>query len=170
MSSKITYIIILLALLFVFLCVFSNSMLKPLSRDEHMYCTAAVLMSQGKTIYKDFSYVAQLPYHPLLYAAVYKITNTTHFLLTGRVISVICDILIVFFLIAIYRQIFCFHPFTRCSNIGRCNIFLVIHHNQLQRQSRSLAAFHHRRNSDIRNLYADNNCFDFACVFYLYTG
>ncbi len=39
-------------------------------------------------------------------------TDTTHFLLTARVISVICDILIVFFLIAIYRQIFCFHPFT----------------------------------------------------------
>ena len=94
---RLTILIILLALLFLLLCVFSNSMLKPLSRDEHMYCTAAVLMSQGKTIYKDFSYIAQLPYHPLLLAAVYKITNTSHFLLTARVVSVICDFLIVFF-------------------------------------------------------------------------
>ncbi len=106
MSGKITYIIILIALLFLLLCVFSNSMLKPLSRDEHMYCTAAVLISQGKTIYKDFSYIAQLPYHPLLLAGVYKITNTSHFLLTARVVSVICDFLTVFFLIAIYRRIF----------------------------------------------------------------
>ncbi len=106
MSGKITYIIILFALLFFLLCVFSNSMLKPLSRDEHMYCTAGVLMLQGKTIYKDFSYIAQLPYHPLLLAAVYKITNTSHFLLTARLVSVICDFLIVFFLIAIYRLIF----------------------------------------------------------------
>jgi hypothetical protein len=106
MSGKITYIIILSALLFFLLCVFSNSMLKPLSRDEHMYCTAGVLMSQGKTIYKDFSYIAQLPYHPLLLAGVYRITNTSHFLLTARVVSVICDFLTVFFLIAIYRRIF----------------------------------------------------------------
>ncbi len=124
-SPKITYIIILLALLFFLLCVFSNSMLKPLSRDEHMYCTAAVLISQGKTIYKDFSYIAQLPYHPLLLAAVYKITNTSHFLLTARVVSVICDFLIVFFLIAIYRRIFCIRHFA-ASLLGLAGAVLYI--------------------------------------------
>jgi len=106
MSGKITYIIVLLALLFFLVCIFSNSMLKSLSRDEHMYCTAGVLMSQGKTIYKDFSYIAQLPCHPLLLAAVYKITNTSHFLLSARAVSVVCDFLSVFFLIAIYRRTF----------------------------------------------------------------
>lgn len=106
MSQKLINILIVLLLIIISASVFANSMTKPLSRDEHMYCTAGVLMAQGKTIYKDFSYVAQLPYHPLLCAAAFKITNTSHFLFAGRLISVVCDILTVFFLIVIFRKVF----------------------------------------------------------------
>jgi len=63
-------------------------------------------MSQGKMIYRDYSYIAQMPYHPLLYAAVYKITGTKYFLLTGRLISTICDILVMVCIFGIYRSVF----------------------------------------------------------------
>ncbi|MGD8786597.1 MAG: hypothetical protein PVJ60_04165, partial [Phycisphaerales bacterium] len=66
MSSKIINILVVLILIVISLAIFGNSMTKPLARDEQMYCTGAVLLSQGKMIYRDFSYAAQLPYHPLL--------------------------------------------------------------------------------------------------------
>ncbi|NQV35577.1 MAG: hypothetical protein HQ515_22980 [Phycisphaeraceae bacterium] len=46
--------------------MFVNAMNKGPSRDEQMYCTAGVLLSQGLAIYSDFSYVSQLPYHPVV--------------------------------------------------------------------------------------------------------
>jgi len=85
--------------------IFANSMTKPLSRDENMYCTAAALMSQGKTIYKDFAYPSQLPYHPLICSAFYKILNTTNYLLVARLFSSVCDILIIICIFNIYRQL-----------------------------------------------------------------
>jgi hypothetical protein len=81
-------------------------MTKPLGRDEQMYCTAAVLLAQGRTIYRDFSYPAQLPYHPLLYAALFRVMNTNHYLLVGRMVSVVCDILVMVCIVGIYRHIF----------------------------------------------------------------
>ncbi len=54
-----------------------------------MYCTAGVLLSQGQSIYRDFSYPSQLPYHPLLLAALYKGLGTTHYLLVGRLVSAV---------------------------------------------------------------------------------
>jgi len=83
-----------------------NSMTKPVGRDEHMYCTGAVLMAQGKTIYRDFSYAAQMPYHPLLCAALFKLFGTTHYLLTVRLLSCVCDILIMLCILGIYRHVF----------------------------------------------------------------
>ena len=71
-----------------------------------MYCTAGSLLAQGKMIYRDFSYPAQMPYHPLLYAALFRTLNTTHYLLAGRILSVVCDILIVVCIVGIYRHIF----------------------------------------------------------------
>jgi 4-amino-4-deoxy-L-arabinose transferase-like glycosyltransferase len=88
------------------LLLLANSMIKPVSRDEHMYCTAGVLTADGKTIYKDFSYAAQPPYHALLLAAFYKVLQTHHYLLVGRLVSVACDVLIVVFIVLIYRQVF----------------------------------------------------------------
>ena len=85
--------------------MFANAMAKPIGRDEHMYCTAGVLLGQGHMIYRDFSYVAQMPYHPLLYAVVYKALQTTYYLLVGRIISVICDFVILLCIIDIYRRV-----------------------------------------------------------------
>ena len=109
MSRRTIDIVVVLSLAALSVAILANSMSKPVGRDEQMYCTAGVLMSQGKMIYRDFSYPAQLPYHPLLYAAVYRISGTSHYLLAGRMVSVVCDILIVVCIIGIYRRIFgCF--------------------------------------------------------------
>lgn len=81
-------------------------MSKPIGRDEQMYCTGAVFLAQGKMIYRDFSYAAQMPYHPLLHAALFRMFNTTHYLLVGRIVSSLCDILVMVCIIGIYRQVF----------------------------------------------------------------
>jgi hypothetical protein len=88
------------------LLLLANSMIKPVSRDEHMYCTAGVLTAEGNVIYRDFSYAAQPPYHAVLLAAFYKVLGTRHYLLVGRLISVACDILVIVFIVLIYRSIF----------------------------------------------------------------
>jgi hypothetical protein len=106
MSPKIINAIVILVLVFLSLGIFANSMTKPLGRDEQMYCTGGVLLAQGKMIYRDFSYVAQLPYHPLLYAALFRILKTNHYLLVGRMVSVVCDVLVMLCIVGIYRRIF----------------------------------------------------------------
>jgi len=106
MSAKTVNILVVLILIALSLAILANSMTKPLGRDEQMYCTAGSLLAQGKMIYRDFSYPAQMPYHPLLYAALFKMLNTTHYLLVGRILSVVCDILIVVCIVGIYRRIF----------------------------------------------------------------
>jgi len=84
----------------------ANSMTKPLGRDEQMYCTGGALMAKGKMIYRDFSYAAQMPYHPLVYAALYRALNTTRYLLVGRIVSAICDVGVIVCIAGIYRRIF----------------------------------------------------------------
>ncbi len=106
MSSKITNIIAILILIVLSAAIFANSMSKPLGRDEQMYCTGSALLAQGKMIYRDYSYAAQLPYHPLLCAALLKIFNTTHYLLIGRILSALFDILVLVCIFGIYRYIF----------------------------------------------------------------
>ena len=106
MLLKILNILFVSIIIALSLAILANSMTKPLGRDEQMYCTAGYLLAQGKMIYRDFSYPAQLPYHPLLYAALFKMLNTTHYLLVGRIVSTLCDILIVVCIVAIYRHIF----------------------------------------------------------------
>ncbi|NLH42286.1 MAG: hypothetical protein GX448_10630 [Planctomycetes bacterium] len=86
--------------------ILANSMMKEVSRDEQMYCTAGVLLAGGQSIYKDFSYPSQLPCHPLLLAALYKGLGTTHYLLVGRLVSAVSDILILILIVAIYRAVF----------------------------------------------------------------
>jgi hypothetical protein len=71
-----------------------------------MYCTGGALLAQGRMIYRDFSYAAQLPYHPLLCAVLFRMFNTTHYLLVGRILSAFCDILVVVCIVGIYRNIF----------------------------------------------------------------
>ena len=86
---NITLAVVIVSLSFL---LFANSMTKDLGHDEHMYCTAGYLTAGGELIYRDFSYVAQLPYHPLVLALLYKVTGTTHYLLFGRLLSVVCEI------------------------------------------------------------------------------
>ena len=106
MSAKIANILVVLILIVLLLAVFGNSMTKPLGRDEQMYCTGGALLAEGRMIYRDFSYAAQLPYHPLLCAALFRMFNTTHYLLVGRILSAFCDILVVVCIVGIYRNIF----------------------------------------------------------------
>ncbi|MFH1717799.1 MAG: hypothetical protein ABIF19_10635 [Planctomycetota bacterium] len=104
--ARIVNVAAVLVLVILSLAVLGNSMMKPVGRDEQMYCTGAVCLAQGKLIYRDFSYAAQMPYHPLLCAALYKIFNTTHYLLVGRLVSCVCDILVMVCIVGIYRRIF----------------------------------------------------------------
>ncbi|MFH1371597.1 MAG: hypothetical protein ABII09_09980 [Planctomycetota bacterium] len=93
MLSKITvWLIIILISAVILLAVLADSMTKRMGHDEQMYCTGGALLAEGKMIYRDFSYVAQMPYHALLLAALFKMLNTRWFLLVGRLVSVICDI------------------------------------------------------------------------------
>ena len=105
-SAKTINIVVIIILVVLSLGILANSMMKPPGRDEQMYCTGGVLMAQGKMIYRDFSYVSQLPYHPLLYAALFRVLNTSHYLLVGRMVSVVCDILVMLCIVGIYRHIF----------------------------------------------------------------
>jgi 4-amino-4-deoxy-L-arabinose transferase-like glycosyltransferase len=88
------------------LLLLANSMARPPAHDEQMYCTGGVLTAAGKVVYRDFSYIAQPPYHAALLAAFYKLSGTNHYLLVGRLISVACDILVVVFIVLIYRSVF----------------------------------------------------------------
>ncbi len=106
MLPKIVNIIAVIVIIILALAVFANSMSKPVSRDEQMYCSAGAMLAHGKMIYKDFSYTAQLPYHPLVFAALFKILNTSHYLLVGRIVSVLCDVLILICIVGIYRHVF----------------------------------------------------------------
>jgi hypothetical protein len=99
-------IVSILAVAVLFLAILANSMTKPLGRDENMYCTGGVLLAEGKMIWRDFSYVAQMPYHALLCAVVFRLSNTTHYLLAGRLISVVCDIGVVLCIFAVYLRVF----------------------------------------------------------------
>ncbi len=86
--------------------LFINAMNKGPSRDEQMYCTAGVLLAQGQAIYKDFSYVSQLPYHPAVLSLAYQLTGTTHYLLVARLLSWACEAGILLLIMAIYRHLF----------------------------------------------------------------
>lgn len=96
----------LLAVLILTLMILLGSMTKPVSRDEQMYCTAGVLLSQGHLPYRDFSYPSQLPYHPALLAIVYRLTGTQWYLLTGRLLSVLALIVTLLCVVWLYGHLF----------------------------------------------------------------
>ncbi|MFA5422458.1 MAG: hypothetical protein WC374_01190 [Phycisphaerae bacterium] len=107
LNAAIICVIVLLGIFF-----FANAMTKELGHDEHMYCTAGFLTAQGKLIYRDFSYVAQLPYHPLVLAAIYKTSGKSYYLLAGRVFSVACEIGILICIAGISRSVLKEYPKT----------------------------------------------------------
>jgi len=106
MLRKIVGIVVVLLLALLCLAIFAGSMSKGVGRDEQMYCAGGVLMSQGKMIYRDFSYAAQLPYHALLYAAIFRVSGTSYYLLAGRMVSVACDIAVMLCIVGVYRRVF----------------------------------------------------------------
>lgn len=106
MSPRIVIIFVVITLIVLAAAILANSMTKPVGRDEQMYCTGAVFVAQGKMIYRDFSYAAQMPYHPLLCAVLFKLFGTTHYLLVGRLLSCVCDILVMVCMVGIFRHIF----------------------------------------------------------------
>lgn len=106
MFVRNSYTVGVLTLALLFAAIAANSMTKPLGHDEQMYCAAGALTAQGKMIYRDFSYVGQMPYHPLLCAALFKTFNTTYYLLTVRLLSAFCDILVVVCILGIYLSLF----------------------------------------------------------------
>ncbi len=106
MLPKIIHIAAVLLLAILTAAILANSMTKPIGHDEQMYCSGAVLVAQGKLIYRDFSYVAQMPYHPLICAVLFKTLNTTYYLLTVRILSSFCDILVMLCIVSIYRRVF----------------------------------------------------------------
>ncbi len=124
-SPRIINIVVVIILIILSLAIIANTMSKPVGRDEQMYCTGAVFLAQGKMIYRDFSYAAQMPYHPLLCAALFKLFNTTYYLLIGRIVSCVCDILVLLGIVGIYRHIF--RSFTISGTIlGLCAAMLYI--------------------------------------------
>jgi 4-amino-4-deoxy-L-arabinose transferase-like glycosyltransferase len=125
MSPKFVNIIVVTVLIILSIAVLANAVSKPVARDEQMYVTGAVLLAQGKMIYRDFSYAAQMPYHPLLCAALFKLFGTTYYLLAGRAVSCVCDILVMLSIVGIFRHIF--RSFTASGTIlGLCAAALYI--------------------------------------------
>ncbi|MEN6384429.1 MAG: hypothetical protein ABFD79_04460 [Phycisphaerales bacterium] len=94
------------AIAFFAFYLLAASMTRGVTSDEQMYCTGGYLISKGLMIYRDFSYVAQLPYHPLLLGVIYKLTGTTYYLLTARLVSVFFDVCIAVCIFSILRKIF----------------------------------------------------------------
>jgi len=124
-SPRIINIIAVLIFIILSLAILANTMSKPVGRDEQMYCTGAVLLAEGRMIYRDFSYAAQLPYHPLLCATLFKLFSTNYYLLVGRVVSCICDILVILCIFGIYRHVF--RSFTNSGTIlGLCAVVLYV--------------------------------------------
>ncbi len=125
MLPKIINSLMFLILGLLSLAIAANSMTKPLGHDEQMYCAGSALLAQGRMIYRDFSYVAQMPYHPLLCAALFKVLNTTHYLFTVRILSSVCDIIIAVCIVRIYRRVFSSFPITG-SLLGLAAAFLYV--------------------------------------------
>ncbi|GAP07745.1 MAG TPA: hypothetical protein DEQ80_08930 [Anaerolinea thermolimosa] len=64
-----------------------GKIMTSLNRNEHMYITAGVLVSQDKVLYRDFAFL-QMPYLPLLYAGLFKVFGLeSYYLLTGKIVS-----------------------------------------------------------------------------------
>ncbi len=73
------------------LAIFSHIMTVPLGRDENVYVTAGKLIQDGYKLYKDFAF-PQMPYLPIIYAWLFKITSNSYYLLSARIFSFFCTI------------------------------------------------------------------------------
>ena len=80
--------ILLLGLVPVLALLFFYSMGEPLNHNEHMYLAAGHLARDAE-LYGDFAYL-QTPYLPVVYAWIFAALDTTHLLLTGRLVTFLC--------------------------------------------------------------------------------
>lgn len=81
-SKMKTTITLFLTTAVLSVALFGRMMSLPLSHDEQLFVSAAVMVEHF-TIYKDFIY-NHLPNFPFLLGAIYRITDTTHYLLAAR--------------------------------------------------------------------------------------
>jgi hypothetical protein len=100
MNNKIVlYLIFALLSLLLAAGMFSYTMNEPLMHDENMYITAGYLL-KDYALYTDFSFL-QMPYLPMLYAAVYTVTDTSYYVLTARLMTFFFVLLSVLLMYAI---------------------------------------------------------------------
>lgn len=107
---RIVQVIAVLVMIVLSLVIFASSMVKPVADAEQASCTAGVLLTKGKMIYKDFAHATQMPYYPFFCAAMFRASNTTHYLLAARVLTVVCDVLVAICIIGIFTRVFASFP------------------------------------------------------------
>jgi hypothetical protein len=74
------------ALLFlILLATFAHQITRPIEPNENMYVAASAL-AMDQDLYRDFAFV-QMPYLPHLYAFLYSVSDTTQYLLCGRLVT-----------------------------------------------------------------------------------
>jgi len=102
-TSKSMRVALIIVFVVLFLGMFSRTMNHSLYNDEHMYISAGVL-AQNNAIYEDFAYL-QMPYLPIVYAAIYRLTETSHYLLWGRMCSLALMVLASFLIFLIFYRL-----------------------------------------------------------------
>lgn len=92
-SRRLSWVMLLIVIVYVIgLSAFSQN--RPLDGDEGYYATAARLVADGQTPYKDFFY-PQMPYFPYIYAPVYKVVGAS--IVGLRWLSVVFSVLALVF-------------------------------------------------------------------------
>ncbi len=73
--------------------MFCHTMNYLINHNENMYITAGVLL-QEQRLYHDFAFL-QMPYLPMLYSALFSLSGTSYYLLTGRLTTFVFGIVAV---------------------------------------------------------------------------
>jgi hypothetical protein len=116
MAKRISWTAVIVAsVLVVVVLHLLESTLCRFNHNEHMYIAAAWLVRADLALYRDFAYV-QAPYLPLLYAAVFGVTGTSHYLLFGKLAS---------YAFAVTTGIFLFLACRRVSRDATLSLSLV---------------------------------------------
>jgi hypothetical protein len=83
---KSPHLLFLLVFVIIFLALFSHAMNAGVYNDENMYTTAGVLI-EHHSLYTDFGF-AQMPYLPIFYNALFRLSGSSYHLLQGRLFSI----------------------------------------------------------------------------------
>jgi hypothetical protein len=143
------------SLILIFLIGCFGAVMNYLNPDENMYIAAGVLTGQGQKLYRDFAFL-QMPYLPLVYGAIYRLTGTSMYLLTGKLVSYCFLLMAVFLVHRISKQI----SDNEVFSIGVTLLFLLNHTvlrsamescNYIAPVMLSLLAFHLFLGSSSRN-------------------